>query len=129
MDGIFTTKLVKVDGKLKHVNDIDEEFYREFVNNVEEGEVVSIFMEVNTGDKSIDQLAKVHKIIRVLAAHIGETFQETKIMVKDQAGLCVRMQGKDLIDLKSFADASMADLNLAIRACIEIGDNVGINLR
>ena len=88
-------------------------------------------IEVNTGTGTLAQLAKVHKCIRVLASDIGYTFDEIKLLVKDRAGLVTRraIKGKEYMDWKSFGNCSREDLNLAIQACIEIGDDVGSNLR
>jgi len=131
MKGIFNSYLKKQDGKLIHTKTGEEAKYKEFVNSVDEGTVVDVFMEVNTGTGTLAQLAKVHKCIRVLASDIGYTFDEIKLLVKDRAGLVTRrsVKDKEYMDWKSFGNCSSEELNLAIQACIEIGDEVGSNLR
>lgn len=131
MDGIFSTQLKKVGDKLIHIKRGDEVRYKEFIKLLEEGTQLDLFLEINSGDNTLAQLAKVHKCIRVLAAHTGHTFSEIKLVVKDRSGLVVRcnVMDKEYLDWKSFADCSRDDLNLAIQACIELGDEVKLNLR
>lgn len=131
MDGIFNSYLKKKDGKLIHTKTGEEAKYLEFVKHIPEDTIIDVFMEVNTGTGTLAQLAKVHKCIRVLANDIGYTFEEVKILVKERAGLVTMrtIEGKEYMDWKSFGNASRDDLNLAIQACIEIGDEVGSNLR
>jgi len=53
------------------------------------------------------------------------------MVIKDRSGLVVRREvmNKTYMDWKSFAKISKDDLGLAIQACIELGDEVGLNLR
>lgn len=131
MDGIFSSSLKKSGDKLVHVKTGHEIQYKEFIKTLEEGTMVDLFMEINTGDGTLAQLAKVHKCIRVLANHAGYNFDDMKLAVKDKSGLVVMRTviGKEYLDWKSFRDCSREDLNLAIQACIDIGDDMGVNLR
>jgi len=131
MDGIFNASLQKTGEKLIYKNVADENKYKEFVSKLDEGEMVEIFMEVNTGTGTLPQLAKVHKCIRVLSNHLGHDFEDMKIYIKDRAGLVInrKILGKEYFDWKSFADCSSEDLNLAIQACITMGDEFKLNLR
>lgn len=131
MEGVFNSYLKKKDGKLIHTKSGEEARYQEFLKRIPEGTVVDVFMEVNTGTGTLGQLAKVHKCIRILANDLGYTFEEMKLLIKDRAGLFVKrtIDGKDYSDWKSFGSSSSDDLNLAIQACIELGDEVGVNLR
>lgn len=131
MNGLFNSYLKKKDGRLIHTKTGEEARYREFVDSIPEDTVVDVFMEVNEGTGSLGQLAKVHKCIRILADDLGYTFEEMKLVIKDRAGLFVKrsIDGKDYFDWKSFGSCSKEDLNLAIQACIELGDEMGINLR
>jgi len=131
MDGIFNSSLKKSGDKLIHVKTGDEVRYREFVKALDEGTVLDIFIEINSGDGTLSQLAKVHKCIRVLASQSGNTFDDIKMVIKDRAGLVVRRSvlNKEYMDWKSFANCSRDDLNLAIQACIDLGDTMGLNLR
>jgi hypothetical protein len=61
--------------------------------------------------------------IRELAAESGHTFDEMQTLVKMKAGLCWEDH------CKSFGDCSSEELNLAIQAVIEIGDELTLNLR
>jgi hypothetical protein len=64
---------------------------------------------------------------REIANELGYTFEEVKLLVKRHAGLCFTRNNTEYC--KSFADCDKSDLNLAIQACIEIGDFNEINLR
>lgn len=131
MKGIFTSHLKKTKGKLLHSKIGEEAKYKEFVNSLPENTIIDVYMEVNIGTGTLGQLAKVHKCIRVLALDLGYTFEDVKLLVKEKAGLVHKrtIEGKEYLDWKSFGNCSSDDLNLAIQACIEIGDTVGSNLR
>lgn len=119
------------DGRLTYTKPGEQAKYDEFLKTIPEGTVVDVFMEINEGTGSLAQLAKVHKCIRTLANDIGYTFDEMKLVIKDRAGLFIHrvVDKKDYYDWKSFGTCSKEDLNLAIQACIELGDEVGVNLR
>lgn len=131
MDGIFSTKLKKVGGKLIHIRQGDEVRYKDFIKSLEEGTEVELFMEINNADGTLAQLAKVHKCIRILASHTGHSFEDIKLVIKDRSGLLIKrtVMDKEYIDWKSFGDCSRDELNLAIQACVDMGDDVGLNLR
>jgi hypothetical protein len=130
MDGMFSSSLKKSGDRLIHVKSGDEVRYKEFVKILDQGIVLDFFMEINSGDGTLSQLAKVHKCIRV-ANQSGNTFDDIKMVIKDRAGLVVRRNvlDKEYMDWKSFGDCSRDDLNLAIQACIELGDTMTLNLR
>ena len=44
-DNIFSVKLVKKNGKLTHQNAADLQMYRNFVDSLEEGQIVETFFE------------------------------------------------------------------------------------
>jgi len=131
MRGIFEGKLVKRDGKMIYRQGKNRELYKKFVNGLDEGQTINVYMEATTGNGTLAQLAKVHKCIRVLASDLGYTFEDVKFLVKDKAGLVIKRNVGDNTynDWKSFADCSVEELNLAIQACIDLGDFVGSNLR
>jgi hypothetical protein len=131
MDGLFNSSLKKSGDRLIHVKSGDEVRYKEFVKALDQGTVLDIFMEINSGDGTLSQLAKVHKCIRVIANQSGNTFDDIKMVIKDHAGLVIRRSvlNKEYMDWKSFGDCSRDDLNLAIQACIELGDTMTLNLR
>ena len=132
MKGIFEAKLKKKDGKLKYTKESYNILYKEFIDLVKNNDEVSMIMEIETGDgPSLAQLAKVHKCIRVLASDLGYNFEDVKILIKDKAGLVIKrtVEGKNYMDWKSFGKCSAEEINLAIQACIAIGDMVGSNLR
>ena len=88
---------------------------------------IEIFIGVS-GDKGTNpQLARLHAMIREIAQEIGYTFVEAKIEVKRAAGLCFVRDKQEYC--KSFGDCDKDELNLAIQACVEIGDFNGMQLR
>ena len=116
---MHTGKFIKKDGKLIFASPQDKLAYEIFVDKLQEGDKVDMFVELHGPDHSKAQLAKVHACIRELAKESGYTFEEMKLVIKEQAGLAG----------KSFGECSKSDLMLAIEACIEIGrENYNINL-
>lgn len=116
---MHTGKFIKKNGKLIFASPQDKLAYEIFVDKLQEGDKVDMFVELHGPDHSKAQLAKVHACIRELAKESGYTFEEMKLVIKEQAGLAG----------KSFGECSKSDLMLAIEACIQIGrDNYNINL-
>jgi hypothetical protein len=116
---MHTGKFIKKDGKLIFASPQDKLAYEIFVDKLQEGDKVDMFVELHGPDHSKAQLAKVHACIRELAKESGYTFEEMKLVIKEQAGLAG----------KSFGECSKSDLMLAIEACIQIGrENYNINL-
>lgn len=131
MKDVFSTYFKKRDGKLVSTKKGEEAKFQKFVEELPEDTVLNVYMEVNSDNGSLAQLAKVHKCIRVLANDLGYTFDEMKLVIKDRAGLflSVNVNDKEYQDWKSFGMCSKEELNLAIQACIALGDNLNINLR
>jgi hypothetical protein len=124
---MFTVKLIKQDGKLVYPDDKSKLNYQIFLDKLSEGQKVEMYMELADTDHSVAQLAKVHACIRHLAKESGYTFEEMKILVKQQSGLCYNAGHADYC--KSFSECSKDELALAIEACVAIGrDNYNINL-
>lgn len=126
---IFHGQFVKKKDKLVIAG--SDTMYRMFINGLEEDQKVEIFMEANVDDGTIPQLAKVHVCIRELAKELGYSFEDMKLEIKRQAGLCIKKDfaGEKFMICKSFGDCSKDELALAVEAIIEIGDTVGINFR
>lgn len=116
----------KEDGKLKLVLNKDKIDYKNFLENIKEGETIEGFFSTKGEDKSLAQLAKVHVVIRTLANELGYTFSDMKQLIKENAGLYVKANGEK--EYKSFSDCSKSEIASAIQCCIEIGNEVGINL-
>lgn len=119
--------LTKRDGKLEYNIKAQERVYEQFVKDLPEGAKVEIFVSV-TGDNGTNaQIAKIHVSIRQLANDLGYSFSEMKLLVKRKAGLCFNKNGTEYC--KSFGDCSKEELNSVIQEIIELGDEVGSNLR
>jgi hypothetical protein len=123
---MFTTKLVKREGKLVYPDDKSKLNFQIFIDKLADGQQVEVFMGLTSDDASLAQIAKVHACIRTLAQESGYTFDEMKTIIKQQAGLCYDADGAEYC--KSFADCSKTELVLAIEACIEIGKDFNLNL-
>jgi hypothetical protein len=116
---MLSGKFIKRNGKLTYATPQDKLAYEIFVDKLQEGDKVDMFVELHGPDHSKAQLAKVHACIRELAKESGYTFEEMKLVIKEQAGLAG----------KSFGECSKDDLMLAIEACLQIGrENYNINL-
>jgi len=119
--------LTKRNGKLEYNIKAQETIYNKFVDELPEGAKVEIFVSV-TGDNGTNaQIAKIHVSIRQLANDLGYAFSEMKLLVKRKAGLCFNKNGTEYC--KSFGDCSKEELNSVIQEIIELGDEVGSNLR
>lgn len=101
--------------------------YQKFLNDLPEGAKLEIFIGVSGDKGSNPQLARLHSMIREIAQEIGYTFEEAKLVVKRKAGLCFTKNKEEYC--KSFGQCDKDELNLAIQACIEIGDFSGMQLR
>ena len=119
--------LTKRDGKLEYNVKAQETIYNKFVEDLPEGAKVEIFVSI-TGDNGTNaQIAKIHVSIRQLANDLGYSFSEMKLLIKRKAGLCFNKNGTEYC--KSFGDCSKEELNSVIQEIIELGDEVGSNLR
>tara|TARA_R110000796_G_scaffold147660_2_gene264409 strand:+ start:131 stop:514 length:384 start_codon:yes stop_codon:yes gene_type:complete len=101
--------------------------FKKFLSNLPDDSNLEIFISVSGDKGSNPQLARLHAMIREIAQEIGYTFAEAKINVKREAGLCFVKDKQEYC--KSFGDCDKEELNLAILACIEIGDFNGMQLR
>lgn len=101
--------------------------FQKFLNDLPDGAQLEIFIGVSGDKGSNPQLARLHAMIREIAQEIGYTFEEAKLVVKRKAGLCFTKNKEEYC--KSFGQCDKDELNLAIQACIEIGDFSGMQLR
>jgi hypothetical protein len=123
---MFTGKLIKKDGKLTYEDERSKLAYQIFLDKIPEGQKVEMYIDLANTDHSKAQLAKVHACIRELAKESGYTFEEMKLLIKKQSGLCYEAEGQ--LECKSFADCSKDELMLAIEACVAIGRELNVNL-
>lgn len=123
---MFSFKLTKTNGKLVYINENTKISYQLFLDKLEEGQEVEVFMGLTSDSGSLAQLAKVHACIRELAKESGYTFEEMKFIVKKHSGLCYDGGGAEYC--KSFKDCSKDELAMAIESAIELGRNLNINL-
>jgi len=121
------SNLTKKDGKLVYNIKAQENIYSSFVEDLPEGTKVEIFVSVSDGNGTNAQIAKIHVSIRQLANEVGYSFSEMKLLVKRKAGLCFNKNGTEYC--KSFGDCSKEELNSVIQEIIELGDELGSNLR
>ena len=119
--------LTKRDGKLEYNVKAQETIYNKFVEDLPEGAKVEIFISISGDNGTNAQIAKIHVSIRRLANDLGYSFSEMKLLIKRKAGLCFNKNGTEYC--KSFGDCSKEELNSVIQEIIELGDDVGSNLR
>ena len=122
----FNGKFIKRNGRLEFSSLAVSKQHEVFVSEVPDGTIVEFFFEVQQDDGTLPQLAKLHAMIRELALHVGEPFDNMKLLVKDKAGLCLarEVSGKEYFLAKSFGECSREELSLAIQAAIDIGVSV-----
>lgn len=123
---MFSFKLTKKNGNLVHINESTKISYQLFLDKLQEGQEVEVFMGPTSDNGSLAQLAKVHACIRELARECGYTFDEMKFLVKKHSGLCYDGGGAEYC--KSFKDCSKEELAMAIESAIELGRDLNINL-
>ena len=123
---MFSFKLTKKNGNLVHINESTKISYQLFLDKLQEGQEVEVFMGLTSDNGSLAQLAKVHACIRELAKESGYTFDEMKFIVKKHSGLCYDGGGAEYC--KSFKECSKEELAMAIESAIEIGRDLNINL-
>lgn len=101
-----------------------------FTKSLKEGQLLEVYMcPLETPDKTLAQLAKVHAMIKEIAVFTGEGFNDLKDVIKHKAGIYDVVDSRSgEIRLKSFKDCSKTELSKAIEACLEIGDIVGYSL-
>jgi hypothetical protein len=100
--------------------------FKEFVENLQEGQVVKFFLEADNADQSTQQLAKIHVCIRKLAIEMGYTFEEMKLEIKRRAGLSYGDLNSSEGYVKSFADCSQEEITLIFQALNEAGSMVNL---
>jgi hypothetical protein len=122
----FNGKFIKRNGRLEFSSLAVSKQHELFVSNIPDGTIVEFFFEVQHDDGTLPQLAKLHAMIRELSLHVGESFDNMKLLVKDKAGLCLarEVSGKEYFLAKSFGECSREELSLAIQAAIDIGISV-----
>jgi S-adenosylmethionine:tRNA-ribosyltransferase-isomerase (queuine synthetase) len=123
---MFSFKLTKKNGNLVHINESTKISYQLFLDKLQEGQEVEVFMGLTSDNGSLAQLAKVHACIRELAKESGYTFDEMKFIIKQHSGLCYDGGGAEYC--KSFKDCSKEELAMAIESAIELGRDLNINL-
>lgn len=130
-EAMLGVNLKKFGDKLIYVKGAEERLYKEFVNNLQEGQVVQAFFDADTDDGSLAQIAKIKACIREIAKETGDTFEDTQLEIKKASGLCVikEIEGEKYMICKSFGDCSKADLSLAIQTIIERGKFLSLNFQ
>ena len=130
-DGMFICTLKKEGNKLIHVNNSKKQLYKAFLRDMEEGQTVQVFFDINKDTGSLAQLAKIHKCIKEISMETGHTTCEVKLEVKRRSGLAMKYnsKGNTKTEYKSFSLCSKEELGLVIETIILIGDYLGVNFR
>lgn len=125
-NNLFINGVIK-DGQIDYPVSINNKRLQNFLKEAPEGARVEIFISISDEKATTAQIARIHAMIRQLSSDVGYTFEEMKLQVKRKAGLCTI--SNEVSSCKSFAACDKDELNLAIQACIEIGDFNGVQLR
>lgn len=122
----YTGLLRKNGERLDYINERDKLTYEMFLESIPDGQLIELYMERQSDDATLAQLAKVHAMIRELSLHIGETFEDMKLLVKKRAGLCIEkeLEGQIFLHCKSFGKCSKEELSLCIEAMKQIGEAI-----
>jgi len=122
----YTGLLRKNAERLDYINERDKLAYGMFLDSIPDGQLIELYMERQSDDATLAQLAKVHAMIRELSLHIGETFEDMKLLVKKRAGLCIEkeLEGQRFLYCKSFGKCSKEELSLCIEAMKQIGEAI-----
>ncbi len=115
------------DGTLQFPIKVENNKFNRFMKQLPDGAKLEMFISASTGKGSLPQLGRIHAMIREIAQEIGYTFEEMKLTVKRQTGMCIISDGTEYC--KSFADCTKDELNMVIQTCIEIGDFNNMQLR
>ena len=128
---IYHGRFKSKDGKFIPADKAEEIKFNSFRKELEENQIVEVFMESEVDNGTVPQLAKIHACIRELAKETGYTFEDMKLEIKRQAGLCIKkeMSGEVFLVCKSFSRCSKDELALVIEAIVQIGDSLNINFR
>jgi len=118
----YTSRYEKRNGKLQAITNADKARFKLFLDSIPEGTNVDLFMSIEKDDGTLAQLAKIHAMCRTLALHIGESFEDMKLLIKDKAGLVTKTDSNILV--KSFSVCSKEELSMAIQAAKDIGELV-----
>lgn len=116
----FFGKLIKKNGKLQYTSEAQKRLYKEFVDSIPENAIVEFYSDSQETNGTISQLAKVHAMIRELANHTGYTFDEMKLYVKKEAGMCYT-SSEGVFICESFGDCSKEELSNVIQTIQQIG--------
>lgn len=119
----YTGTLKKTSTGLVYSKKADETKYNHFIKSLPADTLVEVYMEQQSDDATLAQLAMVHAMIREIATFTGETFEDMKLIVKKRAGLCLTREiaGDVFIECKSLGQCSKQELSLCIEAIKEIG--------
>lgn len=104
-----------------------------FLQDVKEGDKISLMYEQVGDDGSHAQMNYFHKLCRVISEDTAQPMEDittsqgvirgVKSEVKIKAGLWITKT-----QLKSSADFSKADFQAAIQGAIQLGEDLGLNL-
>ena len=98
------------------------------MSTTKEQEIEAYITVLDDKQKTAGQLAKAHALIREIANSTGHTFDEIKLVVKENTGLLVLATSTTPESVKSFSDCSKEEMSRVIEECIELGHELGIYL-
>lgn len=121
---MFTVKLKMKNGKLIYLNEKDKLSHKLFLEKIQEGDEIEVFMNPVTDKASYAQISKAHACIRALAKESGHSFDEMKQVVKSYSDIPAE-SGKGY---KSFSECSKEEMSRVIDLCIQMGEDLNLSL-
>ena len=120
---IYTAYLIKKNGKLSFRKPSEQAAYKQFEESIPDGQNCEIYYSADVQEGTLQQLAGIHAMIRVLANEVGCTEKEMKEQVKRKGGYLTNGA------FDSFADYNLEKLEAVKKTIHELGDFLGCNVR
>lgn len=121
-DNFVSIKFIKRGERLSPCSENMTLMYREFLQNLEEGQEVTCIFEALNDNGSAGQKAKIHIYIRKIASETGTPVSDIKTQIKQNSGLSYD-NGKTF---KSFAECSIHELTLVLEEIKKICEFLNI---
>lgn len=119
-------------GKLTPVDGAVMNHYIAFLKNFKDGDIIEMYLEHHTYDKTNIQLAKLYVCMKELASFTGHSLADIKTFIKDETGLFISQKDIKTNEItkiyRSFADCSKDEVSASIQTCITMGAKVGCHL-
>lgn len=120
---VYSSFLMKKDGKLVFKNKAHKLMFEKFVESLQEGQDIEIFYSAQERLATAGKLAKTNIWIRELAKEVGTDPEDIKKECKRKAGFCNK------VGCKSLGDMSDGELSTIMNILQEMAAFVGVILK